>query len=50
MGRPGISVSVKRVDDRTLEQIDKQGGKVFRVEHFKVDPDSQAIRMRYADP
>jgi hypothetical protein len=50
VGRPGMSVSVKLVDDRTLEQIDKQDGKVFLVEHFKVDPDSRVIRMRYEDP
>lgn len=41
---------MKLIDDRTLEQIDKQDGKVFLVEHFKVDRDSRIIRMRYKDP
>ncbi len=49
-GLPGQSVSLKLIDDHTLEQTDKKNGKVWMVEQFTVDPDGKTLHMRYADP
>jgi len=49
-GHPGMTVSVKVTAGRTLEQTNKQDGKVFSVEHFTVDKDTRTLHIRYEFP
>jgi len=43
------TVSVKQLDERTLEETDKNAGKVVKITRWAVDPDGQTIHVRFDD-
>lgn len=43
------SVSLKMVDDHTLEESDKKGGKVAKISRWSVAPDGKTMHVRFDD-
>ena len=43
------AVSVKLIDERTLEESDKKDGKVVQINRWAVDPDGKTIHVRFDD-
>jgi hypothetical protein len=43
------TVSLKRVDDRTIEETDKNGAQTVLIAHWSVDPDGKTMRVRFDD-
>src|SRR5262249_46458992 len=41
------AVSVKQIDNRTLEETDKQGKQVVRVTRWSVDPEGKSLHVRF---
>ncbi|MGA2397154.1 MAG: hypothetical protein ABSG30_03690 [Steroidobacteraceae bacterium] len=49
-GDPGqTSVSIKRIDDRTVDEIDKRDGKVISTEHMTVSADGKTMTVAWKD-
>lgn len=49
-GDPDVtSVSLKLIDERTIEETDKKGGKIVKVTRWRVDPDGNTIHARFDD-
>ncbi len=48
-GEPDHTVSMRRVDDDTIEQTEKQDGKVFRVTRMTVSKDGRSMRVEDTD-
>lgn len=49
-GDPEItSVSLKLIDERTIEESDKKDGKVVKVSRWSIDPDGKTIHARFDD-
>jgi hypothetical protein len=49
-GDPGTtSVSLKKIDDNTIEESDKRNGKVITVFHMTVDPDGKTMKITVED-
>jgi len=42
-------VSLKLIDDRTIEESDKKDGKVVKVSRWSIDPDGKTIHARFDD-
>jgi hypothetical protein len=50
LGDPGqTSVSMKRIDDRTLEETDKRDGKVIATSHMSVSGDGKTMKVDWKD-
>jgi len=45
----GTMVSVKRVDEKTLEETDRRGGKVVEVTRFVISPDGKTLAITLED-
>jgi hypothetical protein len=43
------SVSLKKVDDHTIEESDKKNGKIVKISRWSVAPDGKAIHVRFDD-
>ena len=43
------SVSVKMLDGRTIEESDKNGGKVVLIDRWSIDPDGKTLHVRFDD-
>jgi hypothetical protein len=43
------SVSLKKVDDHTIEEFDKKDGKVVKISRWTVAPDGKTIHVRFDD-
>jgi hypothetical protein len=49
-GDPGVtSVSVKKIDETTIEETDKRKGKVIAVSRMTVDPDGKTMKIAVED-
>ena len=49
-GDPGVtSVSVKKIDETTIEETDKRKGKVIAVSRMTVDPDGKTMKITVED-
>jgi hypothetical protein len=49
-GDPGqSSVSLKRVDDHTIDETDKRDGKVISTEHMTVSADGKSMKVEWKD-
>jgi hypothetical protein len=42
-------VSLKKVDDHTIEEYDKKDGKILKVSRWSVAPDGKTIHVRFDD-
>lgn len=50
MGDPGqTSVSIKKVDDRTIDEVDKRDGKVIGSAHLTVSADGKSMTVAWKD-
>lgn len=50
MGDPGqTSVSIKRIDDNTIDEIDKRNGKVIGSAHISVSADGKTMTVKFKD-
>jgi hypothetical protein len=50
MGDPGqTSVSIKRVDDNTIDETDKRDGKVIGSAHITVSADGKTMTVKFKD-
>lgn len=43
------SVSLKLIDDHTIEESDKKGGKVVKIDRWSVGPDGKTMHVRFDD-
>jgi hypothetical protein len=43
------SVSVKQIDERTIEESDKNDGKIVKITRWAVDPDGKTMHVRFDD-
>ena len=43
------SVSLKMIDDHTIEESDKKGGKVVKISRWSVGPDGKTMHVRFDD-
>jgi hypothetical protein len=43
------SVSLKMIDTHTIEESDKQGGKVVKISRWSVGPDGKTMHVRFDD-
>jgi hypothetical protein len=41
------SVSLKMIDDHTIEESDKKGGKVVKISTWSVGPDAKTMHVRF---
>jgi hypothetical protein len=41
------SVSLKVIDSHTIEESDKKGGKVVKIDRWAVDPDGKTMHVRF---
>ena len=48
-GEPEHTVSMRQVDDNTIEQTEKQDGKVFRITRMTVSKDGWSMRVEDTD-
>lgn len=49
-GDPGTtSVSLKKIDDNTIEESDKRNGKVITIWRMTVDPDGRTMKLAIQD-
>ena len=49
-GDPGVtSVSVKKIDETTIEETDQRKGKVIAVSRMTVDPDGKTMKITVED-
>jgi len=49
-GEPEFNtVSVKQIDERTIEESDKNSGKVVKITRWTVDPDGRTMHVRFDD-
>jgi len=46
---PGHTVSLRRIDDNTIEQTDKEGGKVSRITRMTVSEDGKSMKVESTD-
>jgi hypothetical protein len=43
------TVSIKLIDDRTIEEFDKKDGKVVKITRWAIDPDGKSVHVRFDD-